>query len=68
MVLCTSLLMTHLNYYDKDHRTILRSSVHLVYLATKNNTKADLQTVLLNNAFFATELEDVIGHLQGNKK
>jgi hypothetical protein len=42
--------------------------VHLVYLATKNNTKADLATVLFNNAFFATELEDLIGHLQGNKK
>ena len=60
--------MTHLNYYDKDHRTILRRTVHLVYLATKNNTKADLETVLLNNTFFATALQDIIKHVQGNKR
>jgi hypothetical protein len=55
--------MTHLNYYDKDHRAILRRTTHFVSLAIKTNTKADLETVLLNNTFFATELKDLISHV-----
>ncbi len=57
--------MQHLNYYNKDHREIIRLTGRH---AIKLDTKADIQELLTTHHFLETELEDIISRLHGHKK